>query len=165
MMTRVPSRWGGRCSSGFTAIELATAIAILIILAIVAFASYQDYRTRRIHREGTIALRDAADWMRLNQARTGRYDQDYKGQPLTELPSELQQAPRDGDPRYRIKLSNSMIVATDPARAKFPPIGPETFTLEAIPVNDDACGSLLLDQNSRRGVTGKGATVAECWQR
>jgi type IV pilus assembly protein PilE len=157
-----PRPWG---CQGFTVIELATAIAIVIILAVVALASYQDYTTRKVRREATFALRDAADWLRLNRARTGRYDQDYKGQPIAALPPELRQSPRDGDPRYRISLSYAAIAAADPSNAEFPATGPDTFTLKAEPVEDDDCGNLLLDQNSRKGVTGKGATVAECWRR
>jgi Tfp pilus assembly protein PilE len=63
---------------------------------------------------------------------------------------------------YHISLATKPIMASDPNGA-FPALSQDTFTLQAVPKSRDDCGSLLLDHSGRRGVTGPGATVADCW--
>lgn len=74
----------------------------------------------------------------------------------------ITQTPREGDAEYRISLATEQVTASDP-RMVFPASSAQGFTLRAVPVDDDDCGTLLLDQNGRVGVTSPGAKVADCW--
>jgi type IV pilus assembly protein PilE len=138
--------------SGFTVIELVVAVTIVCLLVAVAVASYQDHMTHKARGQARKALIEAAEWLHLQQPKSGTF--------LVKLP--VTQTPNDGDAAYRIKLAATVVQATDP-KAAFPLTTAETYTLLAVPVEEDGCGSLLLDSAGRVGVTGENARVADCW--
>jgi type IV pilus assembly protein PilE len=152
---------------GFTLIELLVAIAIVAILATVAVASYQDHIRRSARAEAKAVLMEAAGFMERFYTTNGRYDEDTAGNAVV-LP--VTQSPKDGAARYNISLAAVAVNATDPAAPNnvFSASGAQNYTLQAIPTGaqaGDVCGTLLLDHIGRKGVTGIGATVADCWQR
>lgn len=140
-------------ATGFTVIELVVAVTIVCLLVVVAVASYQDHMTHKARGQARKALVETAEWLQLQHARSGTY--------LVKLP--ILQTPSDGDAVYRIRLATSAVNANDP-KAAFPATTAEIYTLQAVPVGEDACGVMLLDSAGRTGVTGADALVADCWR-
>ena len=137
---------------GFTVIELVVAITIVLLLVAVAIASFNDHMTRKYRAEARKALIENAEWLQLQHPKSGTY--------LVKLP--IPQTPNDGDARYRIELVSSPFTAIDP-KVQFSASSVTAFTLRAVPVGGDSCGSLLLDSTGRTGVSGEDALVANCW--
>lgn len=140
-------------SFGFTVIELVVAITIVCLLVAVAVASFQDHMTHKARNQARKALVESAEWLHLQHAKSGTY--------LVKLP--VTQTPSDGDAIFQIRLAGAVVSATDP-KAAFPATTADAYTLQAVPVDDDACGTLLLDSAGRSGVTGADALVADCWR-
>jgi len=138
---------------GFTVIELVVAITIVCLLVAVALASFQDHMTRKARAEARKALVEVAEWLQLQHPKSGTF--------LVKLP--ITQTPGDGDPSYRIELTRVVVHATDP-KAEFSATTAESYTLRAVPVDESACGALLLDSSGRTGVTGEDAQVVDCWK-
>jgi len=139
--------------AGFTMIELVIAVAIVLILVAVAFASYQDYEARKLRAQVSTSLSEMATWITHEHSSTGNYR-------LIRLP--YSQIPYYGTARYQVSLLQADTHASDP-KSVFPGASENAFTLQAEPLNDDGCGALLIDQSGRRGVTGPGAHVEDCW--
>jgi len=130
--------------TGFTLIELMIVVAIIGIIAAIAYPSYQRYiqETRRGQAQ--------ADLLELAQFMERRYSNgfDYRdGGGNPDLP--FTQSPREGNPvAYLISFSE------DVERA--------AFTLQAVPQGiqaEDDCGTLTIDETGA-----KGAEEAGCWQ-
>lgn len=142
-----------RARNGFTVIELVVAITIVCLLVAVAVASFQDHMTRKARSQARSALIEVAEGLRYQFARTGT----YQGAVLP-----ITRSPREGDVVYQISLAKATIAASDP-KVVFPASSDSSFTLQAVPVSEDACGTYLLDQAGRMGVVGPGAKLADCW--
>lgn len=71
-----------RMQQGFTLIELMVVVAILGILAAVAYPSYQDYITRGALAEGTSTLAD----MRVRMEQFFQDNRTYVGAPICTTP-------------------------------------------------------------------------------
>lgn len=128
---------------GFTLIELMIVVAIVGILAAVAYPSYAEYIRRGHRAEARAGLLQAAQWMERSATATGTY-------PLTAVfPAKLKAVPNN---RYDIA------VVSDGA----------TFTLTATPKGaqtGDKCGNYTLTNTGLRGAKGAttGDIVTECW--
>lgn len=138
---------------GFTVIELIVAVTIVILLVAVAVASFQDHMTHKNRAQARKAMIEVAEWLQLQYPKSRTY--------LVKLP--VTQAPSDGSAVYRIELATGIVKATDP-KAEFPASGADAYTIMAVPVSPDACGSLLLDSAGRTGVSGASARVSDCWR-
>jgi type IV pilus assembly protein PilE len=128
--------------NGFTLIELVIVMAIVGILAVIAYPSYQNQirNARRSDAQG--ALLELAQFMQRFHTVNNRYDQDTEGNPVA-LP--FAQSPRDaGTTFYNLRLQ--AVTATN-------------FILEAEPIGaqtGDSCGTISLTNASIK-------SPAECW--
>lgn len=136
-------RWrSGRIApaTGMTLVELMVVVAIVGILAAIAYPSYRQQIIRTHRSEAKAALLDTQQ--RLEKCYTRLHT--YSGCGIADYTTTSN--------RYSIQVSS---------------LG-QTFTVTAAPrgsqATDADCGTLSIDQRGRRGKTGT-ATVETCWQK
>jgi len=145
-----------RKQAGMTLIELLVTVAIIGILAAIAYPSYQVYVAQAKRAEAKGILLETAQFLERFYTTNSRYDQDLAAVAVV-LPFA-----------YSPKTATAS-TASYGITVAFPATAPCTlgqcFTLSAAPTGSmtgDACGTLTLTQ---AGVQGAGGTVADCWQR
>ncbi len=135
--------------NGFSLIELMVTVAIIGILATVAFPSYQNYVMQSNRAVAKAILLENAQFMEQFYTENSRYDQTAGGAAVV-LP--ILQSPRPGGGAIQYNISLQAVAVN-------------TFTLQAIPAGSmvgDICGTFTLTNTS---VQGAGGTVAACWNR
>lgn len=144
-----------RKEKGFTLIELMIVVAIIGILASIAYPSYQEYVRRGQRAEARAQLMEAAQFMERTFTVTNDYTVAAQGGAIA-LPGVLAQSPKPPQAAvYNINLATTAA----------------TYTLTAVPVGGgmmagDRCGTLQITQTGAQDVTGGAtATAAECWGR
>lgn len=137
---------------GFTLIELMVTVAIIAILAGVAYPAYTEQVARGRRADVQATLMEAAQHMQRFYAAHNRYDVQLDGETDNALPANLQASPRAGAAAYTLRIR-----AMDAG----------SFTLEAMATGaqtNDRCGDFRLTHTGARAVTGRGATVQDCWR-
>lgn len=137
-------------NKGFTLIEMMIVVAIIGILAAVAYPSYTEYAMRGHRADARAGLLQTQLWLERAATANGVYP--------TELPAALTWA-NDNNKRYTIGFGANNTNAT--------------FTLTATPKagaqSTDRCGTLTLSHAGARDVinlpTGSTMTAADCWSR
>ena len=147
-----------RPTAGFTMIEMMIVVAIISIIAAIAYPSYQDSVRKSRRADAKSVLLHAAQWMERFYTENNRYDKTGGGV-LVVLPTALSQSPIGGTKFYDIALVGCGNTAD---------IHAGSFTLAAIPVAGsdqakDLCGGLTLTNTGVRGVCGS-ETVDRCWR-
>jgi type IV pilus assembly protein PilE len=139
----------GNNSRGFTLIELMITVAIIAIIAAVAFPSYQDSVRKTRRADGKAALERAA----ALQERWFTENNSY--------------APAVGNIGGNTSDDGHYTIGLDVTCAGVAPTYIGCFDLTATAVgpqaSDAACTTFTLDETGARGYTGTGST-ADCWQ-
>jgi len=140
-----------RQAAAFTLIELMIVIAIIGILAAIAYPSYQEHVRSAKRADAQTALLELAHFMERYYTANGRYVNAAGSAPA--LPFE--EAPKDGATKaYDLQFAEDEPTAT-------------TYALEAVPkgaMAGDDCGTLTLNNTGAKGQAA-GMTLAQCWKR
>lgn len=132
---------------GITLVELMIAVAIVGILAAIAYPSYRNQVMRSTRTEAKVALEQRALQIEKCFTRYMAYDSPNCA------PAQAAADGMSSDGNYRIAISN---------------LGPTTFTLTATPLGaqatDEECDEFSINETGRRMVSGTAtATPARCW--
>ncbi|MBS0510510.1 MAG: type IV pilin protein [Proteobacteria bacterium] len=134
---------------GFTLIELMIVVAVIGILAAIAYPNYQEYVRKSRRAECAAVLVGVANAMERRFSSSNSYAGAWPA-------AEPQQCPRDGGaPYYNVGFAGGEPTAT-------------TFLIRAAPAGaqvGDKCGTLTLDNTGLKGMVGAagGVTVRDCW--
>ena len=151
-------------SPGFTLIELMITVAIVGILAAVAYPSYLEQVAKGRRTEAKAILLQANQWMERFYAENYRYDQNTAAPPVAVTDAALfagrfSQSPPSGGAAYTIGL-------TDLAAQTYRVQATRTGSMAA-----DACGDFVINHTGAKGIIDFGprfanenAAVAECWR-
>jgi type IV pilus assembly protein PilE len=131
-----------RQNKGFTLIELMVVVAVIGLLSMIAFPSYQEYLAKARRADVRSVLLEAGQWMERHYTENMKYDSNTAGTAVADLfPSTLKQSPREGTSAYTIAVSAAAA---------------RTYTLTATrrpggPMAADKCGDFLITNTGVKG--------------
>jgi type IV pilus assembly protein PilE len=139
--------WRVTASKGFTLIELMIVVAIIGILAAIAYPSYQEYVRKSNRAEASVALMESAQALERYYSIQGSYTKSGSATEIAEVYKT--RVPESGAATYSVAASG----------------GRNNFTLTATGTGmmfSDACGNMTLSHAGEKGVSGSKA-VDDCW--
>lgn len=143
-------------ASGFTLVELMITVAIVGILAAIAYPAYTSQIAKGKRADVRVQLASAQQWMEKFYSENYRYDRDSTGVAGTAAAAFNAQlfsrSPRVGDGNAVYTLTVTPTITA--------------YTLTATPIAGgsmatDPCGTFTLTSTGRRGATGD---VLTCWK-
>lgn len=130
---------------GFTLIELMVTVAVLGILAAIAFPSYQEYLRKGRRVDAKTSLMNAAQAMERYYTENNKYTDAAVG---TVFPA----ASLEGD--YTLSFATGSPTAN-------------AYTIQAAPSSSrqsaDKCGTFTISNTGQKGVTGGTLNSSACW--
>lgn len=142
---------GKRRSGGFTLIELMIVVAVVAILATIAYASYRDQVIKSRRAAGAACLQERAQYMERYYTTWLSYDPTDPAIPR----AAIGQCDSEVSPHYQVSIVGGSL-------------GAKTFTLQAVPqggqaTGDTKCGTLTLTAKGVRGESGTATSANDCW--
>ena len=146
--------------TGFTLIELMIAVAIVAILAAIAYPSYVEQVARGRRADGQSALLETAQWIERQYTFSNAYNLKSDGTAMNTaaLPALKPKTAQI----YTLSFGDKAGGSTTPTAGG--------FTLRVVPagaMSGDKCGTLTLTNTGLKDISGTagGASVATCWDR
>lgn len=147
-------------TQGFTLIELMITVAIVAILATIAYPSYVEQVARSRRADGQVALLEAAQWVERQYTFSNAYNLQADGTTAMVTASLPAMKGKTGD-FYTLSFGTTTAATTPTAGG---------YSLRLVPkgaMANDKCGTLALTNTGAKSVSGTtgGASVATCWDR
>ena len=145
--------------NGFTLIEVMITVAIVAILAAIAYPSYTEQVARSRRTDAQSALLETAQWIERQYTVSNAYN--LKGDGTAMNTAAL--------PALKAKTAESYTLSFGTTTAATTPSATD-YSLRLVPTGSmasDKCGTFALSSTGLKAVSGTtgGASVATCWDR